>query len=361
MALRVPEGQMRFFIGGLGYCGSRLAVRLRQEFPSCEIAGCVRSESRKQSLLLAPNNNDDDESILEKQANVQVHVHVLDLDEDYGGLDEAGIVALQKATHVIQTIAPIADFDRDPFLALHASVLQESPDLQWAGYLSSTGVYGDHGGNWVNEDSELRCQDAKSLARVKAETEWQQLEEVRRRRQNQHNKTRVDCFRCGGIYGPGRSPLFSVLSSSKRGTKSLDGGMDDSADTSTSTPKYVNRILVDDICGALVAAVVANAESNTDIRPTAGTIYNCVDDDPAPRRDVMLEARKLVGAIAPSATDENTAPAPQRPARRRAMTGNKRCHNLRLKDDYGWNLLAPTYREGLAYLLKQHVTEEAMT
>ena len=164
----------RFFIGGLGYCGSRIAIKLRHEFPDCEISGCVRSESSKQGI--------DADSLAD------VKVHVLDLDQEYRGLDEAGLDDLFQATHIIQTVAPIADFDRDPLLALHGATLEKSKSLQWVGYLSSTGVYGDHGGDWVDETSELRCQDAKSLARVKSEIEWRQMETTRR---ENHHTTRV--------------------------------------------------------------------------------------------------------------------------------------------------------------------------
>lgn len=324
------SSSLRFFVGGLGYCGSRLAERLRHEFPSAVISGCVRSQTRKQVLLADPS--------IQKS---KIQVHVLDLDENYVGLDDAGLADLSSATHVVQTIAPIADFDRDPLLALHTPTLQESQDLQWVGYLSSTGVYGDHDGNWVDEASELRCADAKSLARVQAEGEWRQLEDAR---QLAHQSSRIDCFRCGGIYGPGRGPLFSALAASSRSTASSEEG----PSSGDEVPKYVNRILVDDICGAVVAAVRRNSGSNL-----GGKIYNLVDDDPAPRRQVMTEARSLVGNT-PALTEDGSsgkAPSRRRPISR--FTGNKRCRNQSLKNDYGWELVAPTYREGLALLLRQ--------
>ena len=366
MAIRTADSTstppLRFFIGGLGYCGSRLAVRLRQEFPDCTISGCVRSETRRQSLLAA-NGKD-----LSNEHNVAVHV--LDLDDHYIGLDEAGLGDLSRATHIVQTIAPIADFDRDPLLALHSKVLQggdpeASPDsnLQWVGYLSSTGVYGDHSGDWVDEDSELRCQDAKSLARVKAEAEWRELETYRQRSQKATSTptTRIDCFRCGGIYGPGRGPLDSALSMSKR---SAIQDTTTNEEAPATTPKYVNRILVDDICGAIIAAVKANANAVTPASlPAGGATYNLVDDDPAPRRDVVEEANRLVRATIPSPDDDPAAPKDDTPTitaqiisgRRRPVsrnTGNKRCRNQRLKDDYAWKLLAPTYREGLRICLE---------
>ena len=136
----------------------------------------------------------------------------MDLDDSYTGLLQDGLADLVAASHVIQTIAPIADFDRDPLLALHGDELSKSKALQYVGYISSTGVYGDHGGDWVTEESELRCVDAKSKARVLAEQEWSKLESSSSSGSGDGGP-RVDCFRCGGIYGPKRGPLFSSIAS----------------------------------------------------------------------------------------------------------------------------------------------------
>jgi nucleoside-diphosphate-sugar epimerase len=349
----VERPPLRFFIGGLGYCGSRLAARLRNEFPDCTISGTVRSQTRKQSILA--------DRLVEEKCGSNLRVHVLDLDENYVGLDQEGQRDLTLATHVVQTVAPIADFDRDPLLALHGKILHESnSDLQWVGYLSSTGVYGDHGGNWVDEDSNLNCKDAKSLARIEAEKEWRRLEEARWNR-NQKCDTRVDCFRCGGIYGPGRGPLNSVLLSSSGASLEDIADLSKGREADVSTPtKYVNRILVDDICGALVAAIKANLQID---RRSPGKIYNLVDDDPAPRRSVMAEAQRLVAGSAAETTNVGNVDGARpsgsgrRPVSRN--TGNKRCRNQRLKEDYGCQLVAPTYREGLALLLEQEIRKQS--
>lgn len=332
---------IRFFIGGLGYCGSRIASKLRNEFPSCTISGCVRSKTRKDEMMAMTSIADHNP--------LRLQVHVLDLDENYEGLGSDGISDFRQATHIIQTVAPIADFDQDPLLALHLPELQSSNNLQWVGYLSSTGVYGDYGGKWVDEQSELRCQDAKSLARVQAEIDWRKLESTRRQQSSYNNtkNTRIDCFRCGGIYGPGRGPLFSAPMSSSSSSSS-------SSEVEKLTPtKYVNRILVDDICGAIVAAIKANIDCEKSNYNEGGKIYNLVDDDPAPRRDVMAEARRLLGVGDGKTSTVSTQPDGKQ-SRRRATsrnTGNKRCRNQLLKEDYEWKQIAPTYREGMAYLL----------
>ena len=227
---------------------------------------------------------------------------MLDLDQTYVGLCGSEAVAdLERATHVIQTIAPIADFDRDPLLALHGPILRGSENLQWVGYLSSTGVYGDHAGAWIDEDADLKCTDAKSIARVQAEQEWRGLEAARlqqqqQKEQSQYPSTRVDCFRCGGIYGPGRGPLSSALANLKKDPSTDTENMQQPSVEANAVPKYVNRIHVDDICEALIVAIKTNLGYSGDPQK-GGSIYNLVDDDPAPRRVVVDEANRLVHSV----------------------------------------------------------------
>jgi len=400
------HNQLRFFIGGLGYCGSRLAERLRREFPSCEISGCVRSCGSQRSKQIAMNR-------------IDCRVHVLDVDQNYVGLDGGGQRALSQATHIIQTIAPIADFDRDPFLTLHRDILlpssshstttnttttttaaaaaspssssssssspSSSTNLQWVGYISSTGVYGDHQGAWVDEgSSELKCQDAKSLARVRAEQEWRELEQESVK-QTGTNTIRVDCFRCGGIYGPGRGPLFSIGNGGS--SKSSRDDLDSTTNNGDDPPKYVNRILVDDICAAMVAVIRKTLSQDVDgpndgssppagSANTVGSVYNLVDDDPSPRRDVVKCAQQiLLQASSSSSSSDNELnevssttkmePRPSSSTRRSTTTsrntGNKRCRNDKFKRDFPeWESLriAPTYREGLQYLYKQQQEQQ---
>jgi nucleoside-diphosphate-sugar epimerase len=398
-ALPVPRPPLRFFIGGLGYTGQRLADRLRLEFPDSHIAGCVRSEDSKQRLLLALAASTTTTTTAPKHRSNDLAIHVLDLDQEYRGLDAAGLADLQRATHVIQTIAPISDLDRDPLLALHSETLLSSSSSssssscwQWVGYLSSTGVYGDHGGDWVDEDSELKCRDAKSLARVRAEQEWRDLETNMRRKQQQREQQdirpllRVDCFRCGGIYGPGRGPLATALATRRleqAGTTLSSAAIlpeaeEEGISSRNESPKYVNRILVDDICGALIATIKANIAANTDDSQhsaAGGSIYNLVDDDPAPRRHVVEEANQLVfSTTIPNAIKRQTpsassltlgealsSPKTQKTAVKRSTsrsTGNKRCKNQRLKDAFHWTLLAPTFREGLRICLESYDKSE---
>ena len=272
----------RLFVAGLGYCGLRAARAFRAAYPACAIAGSARSEERAAAL---------------RRDHPWLDARVFDLDDAYRGLDVAGEAALGAATHVVSTMPPIADGDADPLLALHGL-----PDGCWAAYLSTTGVYGDHGGAWIDEAAELRGAGAREAARRRAEAAYVARGGV--------------VLRLGGIYGPGRSLLdASRAAPTRRGAPG----------------KPVNRVLVDDVCGALVALAAAGAR---------GDVVNVVDDDPAPRADVVAFARELTGA--------GDAPPPPPRGRLRAArsAGAKRCRNAKLRAIY--DLVAPTYREGLA-------------
>jgi len=278
---------------------------------------------------------------------------VLDLDNEYIGLDSKGVADLLGADTIVQTVAPIADFDRDPILAFHGESLMKglsslSSALKYVAYISSTGVYGNHNGEWVAEEDEssssevLRCTDAKSLARIQAEKEWGKLENQKENDavSNIPNFPRVDYFRCGGIYGPGRGPLFSPLESL---TESILSPEEDDV----GEVKYVNRIIVDDICGAILSGVRGNRPYHS-----GGRAYNLVDDDPSPRRAVIAEARRLIlEARGVEDIIEETTPSTKKIRRQMSRgTGNKRCSNTRLKAEYGWTPAAKSFREGLFYL-----------
>jgi nucleoside-diphosphate-sugar epimerase len=332
------------FIGGLGYVGSRLASAIHEAYPAANISGTVRSIQRREGLL----NSSSRPSWLTGDA------HVLDVDDEYIGLDSKGLRDLMAADTIIQTVAPIADFGRDPILAFHYEQLASSSALKYVAYISSTGVYGDHGGNWVSEEDELKCTDAKSLARIQAEMDWGKLESASEEISEQINvdvAPRVDCFRCGGIYGPGRGPLFSSMESL---TEAIQSKVETGGDNNTHV-KYVNRILVDDICSAILSGICGSRPFNS-----GGRAYNLVDNDPVPRMAVVREARRLLLGTSHDDADGEVVTALSPPSsiasrnvRERISrgTGNKRCTNDRLKSDYGWTPTAPTFREGLASLL----------
>lgn len=224
--------------------------------------------------------------------------------------------ALAQATHVLVSIAP--DEDGDAVLAHHKNDLEAATHVAWIGYLSTVGVYGDHDGATVGEDSPLHPKSKRSVLRVKAEKEWLSFGE-------QSGKP-VMIFRLSGIYGPGRGPLEKV----RQGK----------AQRIVKPGQVFNRIHVEDIATALEASIA---------RPRAGGIYNVTDDEPAPPQDVVAYACELLGIDPPPETP--FADADLSPMGRSFYGENKRVSNALIKEELGVSLAYPTYREGIASLI----------
>ncbi|WP_430435738.1 SDR family oxidoreductase [Oceanibaculum nanhaiense] len=226
-------------------------------------------------------------------------------------LPDAGM-ALAGVTHILSSVPPRDG--HDPVVAAQGDALRLLPDLAWAGYLSTTGVYGDTGGAWVDEDSPLNPSTPSGKARVTAEAEWQAL------------GLPLHIFRLSGIYGPGRSAIDQL----RAGT----------AKRIVKPGQIFNRIHVEDIAQVLAASMA---------RPAPGAIYNLADDEPAASSDVVLEASRLLGVEPPPEIPLEQADLG---AMGRAFySESKRVRNDRIKRDLGISLACPTYREGLAACL----------
>ena len=221
--------------------------------------------------------------------------------------------ALQEATHILASAAP--DGSGDPFLQSDRAALQAAKPV-WVGYLSTTAVYGDHNGAWVDEDTPVTPQSARAVQRVLAERQWLAT------------GLPVHIFRLAGIYGPGRGPFEKVRDGTAR--RIIKPG------------QVFSRIHVDDIAETLLASMMA---------PHPGTIYNVCDDDPAPPEDVLAHAAALLGLPEPPAVPYDRAE--MSPMARSFYGESKKVSNRRIRSDLGVNLRYPTYREGLAGLLQQ--------
>lgn len=220
--------------------------------------------------------------------------------------------ALSVATHILATAAP--DDSGDPFLAsAKDQIIAARPN--WVGYLSTTGVYGDHQGGWVDETTPLTPSSKRGEQRVLAESQWQAT------------GLPVHYFRLAGIYGPGRGPFAKVKDGTAR--RIIKPG------------QVFSRIHVDDIAQVLAASMM---------NPNPGAAYNVCDDDPAPPEDVLSHAALLLGLPEPPAVDFETADLT--PMARSFYSESKRVRNGRIKSELGVKLLYPTYREGLAALLR---------
>lgn len=218
---------------------------------------------------------------------------------------------LARATHVLSSIAP--DDAGDPVIAAEAAALRLARPV-WAGYLSTTGVYGDHAGGWVDEATPLAPTTRRGQARVRAEAEWQAL------------GLPLHIFRLAGIYGPGRGPFEKVR--------------DGTARRIVKPGQVFSRIHVEDIAQVLAASIA---------QPRPGAVYNVCDDDPAPPEDVIGHAAHLLGLPLPP--EVQWAEAEMSPMARSFYAESKRVRNDRIKAELGVGLRYPTYREGLAVLL----------
>ncbi len=224
---------------------------------------------------------------------------------------------LLEVSHVLNSVPP--GEQGDPVLTHHGPGLEQSPDLQWLGLLSTVGVYGEHHGGWIDEQTSPVPLAARSVLRLETEKAWQAYGE----------KTGIKphIFRLPGIYGPGRNQLETV----RRGK----------ARRLNKKGQVFNRVHVEDIAQVLLASMQ---------RPEAGDLFNIVDDEPAPPQDVVAFACELLGIEPPP--EVLFEEAELSPMARSFYGECKRVRNGRIKERLGIKLKYPTYREGLRALLK---------
>ncbi len=220
---------------------------------------------------------------------------------------------LDAATHLLVSAAP--DEAGDPTLRALGPGLK-APPLEWVGYLSTTGVYGDHQGGWVDETTPLTPATARGRMRAAAEADWRAT------------GLPLQIFRLAGIYGPGRGPFEKV----RRGE----------ARRIVKEGQVFSRIHRDDIAAALRASIA---------RPEPGGVYNLCDDEPAPPEDVIGHAAALLGMPEPPIVGFEEAELS--PMARSFYAESKRVSNRRMKERLGVRLRWPTYREGLAAILAE--------
>lgn len=285
----------RLFAFGLGFSAQALAARLAAE--GWEIAGTARDVGKIGQL-----------------ATLGFEM------VQYSGEAENSALphALRGTTHLLHSIPPGPE--GDPVLAQYRDQIAALSSLEWIGYLSTVGVYGDQEGRWVNETTEPRPNSARTEARVEAEKAWLEF--------GKQTGIPVHVFRLAGIYGPGRC-VFDKL---KAGT----------ARRINKDNQVFSRIHVEDIASVLEASMA---------HPRAGAIYNVADDEPAAPGEVVAYAAELMGVPPPPEVDFEEADLT--PMARSFYEGSRRIGNERIKSELGVKLRYPTYREGLAALLNR--------
>lgn len=287
----------RLFCFGLGFCATALAAELLGE--GWRVAGTVRGEDKARRL---------------RRQGIEAVVF------DGGAATEALVAALAGTTHLLDSIPPAARPRAAPEavvppLALLTGEIVRLERLRWAGYLSTTGVYGDRGGGWVDEATPPAPTLERGRRRLAAEQAWLLLHE--------RYALPVHLFRLAAIYGPGRGVLEQLRSG--RARRIVKAG------------QLFSRIHVRDVVATLRASMA---------RPHAGAIYNLCDDAPAAPDRVVCHAAALLGLPPPPA--EAFEEAELSDMARSFYRDNKRVSNRRIKEELGVRLRYPSWREGLA-------------
>lgn len=287
------DRRVKLFCFGLGFSAEALAKRLAAR--GWSISGTVRDPTNMQRL----------------------RSQGYEICRFAGEADNAEFAAtLAGTTHLLHSIPPGAE--GDPVLRHYRDQIAGLTTLDWIGYLSTVGVYGNHQGAVVDEAAEPHPNNERTKSRVAAESGWLTFgEEI---------GYPVQVFRLAGIYGPGRSALDKL----KAGT----------ARRIVKPGRVFNRIHVEDIASVLEASIA---------QPRAGAIYNVADDEPATSADVITYGAELLGIEPPPEVPFEEADLS--PMARSLYGDGRRISNALIKLELGVRLAYPNYREGLKSLV----------
>jgi len=289
------------FIFGFGYTVSALSRQLMEK--GYQIVATSRSHSRRKEM---------------KRLGIRA----------YDFADREGVrKELRQATHLLCSIAPIKL--GDTVLHHFEEDIKQNDGWQWIGYLSSTGVYGNHDGGWVDEETPVKGNSERTKARVVAERKWLRL------RAEPHSLP-VQLFRLAGIYGAGRG----VVSRLRKGMEQRIYKED----------QIFSRIHVEDIARALIASMN---------QPQSGDIYNVCDDVPEASHIVAEYAATQMGVEVPPLVDWSKAELSE--MAREFYNNNRRVRNQRIKQllpDGEW--LYPSYQQGIVADIKALSLKEAV-
>ena len=278
---------MNLFCFGLGYCADYLSAKLIKQ--GWQVSATCRT-SEKAAVLK--------ESGIRPVLLSGKKVTVTDLD---------------KADHILISVPPEQD-GSDPVINFAEAALAALQDqIKWVGYLSTTGVYGDHQGAWIDEETPAGLLSERGQRRVAAEAQWAAT------------GLPMHYFRLAGIYGPGRNSLRALQNGTARRV--------------VKQGQVFSRIHLADITRILEASMA---------NPNAGRAYSVCDDTPAPPQDVVTYAAELMGVSPPALQDFATAELS--PMARSFYGENKRIRNNRIKEELGVSLEYPDYRAGLSAL-----------
>lgn len=280
---------------GFGYSAAAVAVRLRSA--GWEVSGTSRSVEGARRITATGCNG-----------------VVFDGKTACPGIAEL----LTTATHILISASP--DERGDPVLSCHHDDIASAGTISWIGYLSTIGVYGDHGGAWIDEGAQLNGQSQRARRRIEAEAEWLTF--------GKDTGKKVQVFRLAGIYGPGRSAIDNLRAGTAR--RIVKPG------------QIFNRIHIDDIANVILVAITKDVSHQ---------IFNVTDDEPAPPQDVVAYGAELLGVDPPPEIPFDEADLS--PMARSFYADQKRVLNERITEDLEVRLLYPTYRDGLQAIVRQ--------
>jgi nucleoside-diphosphate-sugar epimerase len=338
------------FVFGLGYVGTALAATLTRE-GAYEVCGTVRDGDKARrlrahgirALVWDPFRGEEDESGPPSPGAEDDKARI----EDDADVRRMIANELARASVVISTVPPNGDLDRDPVLEVFGDVLRDASGTpsggRFTGYCSSTSVYGDRGGDWVNENTPCAPNTPKSRARYDAERAWHALA---------GDGVTTVSYRLGGIYGPGRSAIETAKK--RRSAAAANGGEESASQRARERRSFTSRVHVGDIVRVIMASMKLGEK--------ASEVYNVVDDEPAPRRDAVRYAENILGLLTDDSTTTTTMTTKTNKTVRGQQArdsvnvegnrGEKRVENTRIKTELGVELQFPTYREGLDALAR---------
>jgi nucleoside-diphosphate-sugar epimerase len=267
---------------GFGYSAAAIAKKLRGQFEKISVTNRSRHTS--------PDDQYD---------------HLV---FDGNGMSSEIEFAIIGATHVLISIGP--DDNGDPVINSCRDAIMAADEIEWIGYLSTVGVYGNHDGSWIDENTICKPVSTRSIRRLAAEQSWQDVAKQK--------NIPLTIFRLAGIYGPGRNAFVNI--DKGRSRRLVKKG------------QVFNRIHLDDIANAMEKAITMKASG----------IFNISDDEPAPPQDVVTYAHQLSDLEPPAEIDFETAEIS--PMARSFYGENKKVSNTKSKSELGLDYDWPNYR-----------------
>jgi nucleoside-diphosphate-sugar epimerase len=281
----------RMFFFGYGYTASHLAQLLRAE--GWSMAGTTRTTDKVNGMW---------------DQGVEPHVW-----NGKAPIEGPGRI-MKNVTHILHSVPPTTQ--ADPVLRNHLKLLiQLAPQLEWYGYISTTSVYGDTQGEVADESYEPNPSLPRGKSRLRVEKRHRQLFKKK--------QLPLHIFRAGGIYGPGRSLVRRALQEPQQ--------------IIHKEGHITSRIHVDDLAQILRASIE---------QPNPGSVYNCVDDMPAPMEDPMKYALERLGKPVPPSVPYEQVEDKLKRGMKSFYEESRQVSNAKIKSELGVTLKYPTYREG---------------